>query len=74
MKGKPLIKRRGIPKGRAPKKPALNPIGRPRIYPIGESSKLPKDPDYFKKYYQNILQPKLTLNKNLVVDSMSSNE
>ena len=57
MKEKPLIERRGRPKGSAPKKAAENPVGRPRIYIVGESAKLPKDPDYFKKYYQNILKP-----------------
>ena len=59
VKEKPLIERRGRPKGRAPKKPAENPVGRPRIYPVGESPKFPKDPEYFKKYYQNVLTPKL---------------
>jgi len=73
VKEKPLIERRGRPKGRTPKKPAENPVGRPRIYPVGEEPKYPIDPDYFKKYYQNILKPKLYGNKNFVVDSISIN-
>ena len=48
VKEKPLIERRGRPKGRTPKKPAENPVGRPRIYPVGEEPKYPIDPDYFK--------------------------
>ena len=33
------------------------PRGRPIIYDVGTISK-PKDPEYFKKYYNNVVRPK----------------
>ena len=49
-------KPKGRPKGRKPKPPPQNPIGRPRIRPVGYR-RFPKDPNYFKKFYINITKP-----------------
>jgi hypothetical protein len=42
-------------KNKPPKEP--QPRGRPRIYEVGTILK-PKDPDYFKKYYENVVKEK----------------
>ena len=39
-------------------------IGRPRKYPIGQTPKQPKDPEYLKKYCQHVTKPKLQTERN----------
>ena len=48
------------PQGRPPKtnhQKKKQARGRPRIYEVGTILK-PKDPDYFKKYYENVVKEK----------------
>ena len=46
----------GRPRKEKPEK-ILRPVGRPKIYENGTIRK-PLDPDYFKKYYQNVVKVK----------------
>ena len=50
-------KKRGRPSKNIPPKERKEGRGRPRIYEIGTISK-PVDPDYFKKYYENVVKVK----------------
>ena len=59
----PIKRKRGRP--RNPEVPAVakRAIGRPRIWFDEKPKYRPKDPEYFKKYYVNVVRPKLEHSK-----------
>ena len=48
-----------------------NKTGRPRKYPVRQTLKKPKDPDYFKKYYQRVTKPKEQAERNDKLKSLT---
>ena len=72
----PIRRSRGSPK--KPEVPAVakQPRGRPRIWFGDERPKYrPKDPEYAKKYYMNVVKPKSTnsKNENLIIETSWKN-